>query len=91
MASKPSTGRLVLGFKADGAQSIDYYRPPVLDFAADIASGECVMCTKAFPYEVSIRIPSGMVIRKAENQLLLAVGENLSMRFRRVYGYVGEI
>ena len=91
MASKPAKGRIGLGFKADGAHAIDYYRPSILECAADIAKAECLAGTKAVPWEVSIPIPSGMVFRKAKNQLLLGLGEKFSMRFRRAYGYVGGI
>ena len=80
-----------MGFKADGTQSFGFYRPSVLEFAADVTMAECKAGTKASPWEVSIPVPSGMVFRKTKNQLLLDVDGNLVMRFRRAYGYVGEI
>ena len=87
MAPKPSP--LGLGFKADGMQAYDYYRPSILEFSADITKAECLAGTNAIPWETSVPVPSGMTFRKAPNQLLLAVDERFAMRFQRAYGYVG--
>ena len=89
MAPKPS--HLGLGFKDDGNQACDYFWPSPLEFGAEMAKAECLSGTKAAPLEVTIPIPSGMAFRKAKNQLLLDVDEKFAARFRRAYGYVGEI
>ena len=87
MAASSAQHRLGIGFKADGTHALDYYRPSVLDFSADCTKPEIkAQHDKDVPLEVSIPIPSGMALRKAKNQLRLAVSETHALRLRRVYG-----
>ena len=88
----PANSRLELGFKADGTQAFDYYRPSLPEFAADMVKAEWRNGQNAaVHWNVSIPLPSGMSIRKAEKQALLALSDTHAIRFRRVYGYAGEI
>ena len=84
--------RLGLGFKADGVQALDYYRPALLEFAADCTvAGIKAGNAKKTSLDDFIPIPSGATLTKAKDQLTMALIETHAHRCRRVYGYVGGV
>ena len=88
--SASSKSRLGLGFKADGTKALDYLRSSVIEFGADVNKAEFAAASaKKAPWGVSIPITSGTSLKKAKNQLLLAVSETHALRFRIVYVYLG--
>ena len=88
--AKAANQKPPFGWKEDGSHAYEPYRPPVVEFASDCVRAGC-MAEQGVPYEKSIPLPSGMKLSKAKNQLLLAVTDINALRFRRVYGYIGEI
>ena len=88
--AKASNQKPPLGWKEDGSQAYERYRPDFLEFAGDCVKAGCFL-EQAVPLEKTTPLPSGMKLSKAGNQLLLSVTDIHALRFRRVYGFIGEI
>ena len=89
---------LVIGLKFDGSDAFDYYRPTLLKYASTIAMAEAAPGGAAalaprVKWGSCIPLPHGMRLRRrpSEDMPLLSMGVIRSLRFRCIYGYVGEI
>ena len=89
--------RLILSLKFDGSDAFDYFRPPLLRFATTLdsveaASGQAARLANVV-WETCVPLPAGMWMRRrpSDNMPLLPITDIHSVRFRRIFGYVGEI
>ena len=78
--AKAANQRLPLGWKEDGLQAYEYYRPSVTEFASDCVKAGC-RAGKDVPFGHSVPLPSGMKLSNARNPLLLDVAEIHALRF----------
>ena len=98
MAADSSATRVAIGLKFGGSDAFDYFRSSLLRFAAILAMAEATpggAAPKAarVPWGACVPLPSGMRLhrRPRDNMPLLSMSDIHSVRFRHVYGYVGEI
>ena len=92
-AREPNLTRLVLGLRFDGSGAFDYFRPSILRFAAALADVEDSPASSAVKWESCVPLPAGMRMhrRPSDNMPPLSMADKHTIRFRRVFGYVGEI
>ena len=92
-APDPNLTRLVLGLKFDGSGAFDYFRPPLVRFAAALAAVEAPPSTSAAKWDSCAPLPAGIWLhrRPSGNMPLLPMSGAHSVRFRRICGFAGEI
>ena len=85
--------RLVLGPRFDGSDAYDYFRPSLITFASALAVVEAAPPTATVKWETCVPLPAGMWLhrRASDNMPLLSMADYHTARFRRVFGFVGEI
>ena len=78
-----------LGLRANGAQAVRPYAPSLLQLSVELAEA----LADSPDLHDDIPIPAGMKLVKptAHRQFQLELSEAFMSRFRRIYGYVGEI
>ena len=98
MPADKSATRVIPGLKFDGSDDFDYFRPASLRFASILAMGAATpggaSATAAMvPWDARIPLPPGVRMhrRPRDNMPLLSMSDIRSVRFRRVYGYIGAI
>ena len=85
----------MLGPLYNGGDAFDFFRPSLLNLAATLSAAESAAGkTPASPkWEDALPLPTGMRLyrRLRDHMPLLSLGPTHALRFRRIYGFVGEI